>query len=184
MSSLVKTDLGKTFQFEQQEFTKKKTFEFARDNGFTGKNGKKEVIEKSGAEGQWTKADVKKCPIVKSRTKPKNTSKFANKIAQAYFKEQGYKEEDYTGKKNDKGLIRKSDIVKWEKESTSGKVNSFTPGALVLVDGFNGNKKLLGKVLKKFFGDKNYTSKSRWGKKQVEKSIEYLEIYNEIKSLN
>ena len=35
-----------------------------------------------------------------------------------------------------------------------------------------------------FFGDKNYTSKSRWGKKQVEKSIEYLEIYNKIKSLN
>jgi len=114
----------------------------------------------------------------------KNKSKFANRIAEAYFKEQGYKEEDYTGKKNDKGLIRKKDIVEWEKGDTSGKVNSFTPGAQLIVNGFDGNRKLLGKVLEKFFGDKNYTSKSRWGKKQVEKSIEYLEIYNEIKNLN
>ena len=180
MSSLVVNK----FQFEQQEFTKKKTFEFARDNGFTGKDRDKKVIEKTGKEGQWTKADVKKCPVVKSRSKPKNTSSFANKIAKTYFEDKDYKLEDYTGKKNDKGLIRKSDIVEWEKESTSGKVNLFTSGAQHLIDGFDGNRKLLGKVLKEFFGDKNYTSKSRWGKKQVQKSIEYLEIYNKINELN
>ena len=188
MSLLVQTDLGETFQFQPYEFTKRKTFEFARVNGFTGKfidkDGKKKVIKKNGAEGQWTKLDVKKCPVVKSRTKKQNTSKFANKIAEAYFKEKGYKEEDYTGEKNDKNLIRKKDIVEWEKKSTLGKVNSFTPGALVLVNGFEGNKKLLGKVLKKFFGEKMYTKKSMWGKKQVEKSIEYIEIYNEINKLN
>ena len=183
MSSIVKTDLGNPFQFEQYEFTKKKTFEFARDNGFTGKDKNKEVIEKSGVEGQWTKADVKKCIVVKSRTKKKNTSGFANKIAEAYFKEQGYSMKEYKGKKNDKGLIRKTDIVEWEKGDTSGKVNTFTAGAKLIVNGFEGDVKLLVKVLEKFFGDKNYTSKSRWGKKQVEKSIEYLEIYNEIKKL-
>ena len=183
MSSLVIKNLGEEFRFEQLEFTKKKTFEFARDNGFTGKDKDKKVIEKSGKEGQWTKADVKKCPIVKSRTKKKNTSGFANKIAEAYFKDKDYKLEDYTGKKNDKGLIRKSDIVEWEKESTSGKVNTFTGGAKLIVNGFEGDGKLLLKVLEKFFGDKMYTSKSRWGKKQVEKSIEYIEIFNKIKKL-
>jgi len=116
-------------------------------------------------------------------TKKKNTSKFANKIAEAYFKEKSYKEEDYTGKKNDKGLIRKKDIVEWEKKSPSGKVNSFTPGAQALVNECE-ESELLVKVLEKFFGDKMYTSKSRWGKKQVQKSIEYLEIYNKINELN
>ena len=187
MSALVKTDLGEEFQFQPHEFTKRKTFEFARVNGFTGKfidkDGKKKVIKKNGAEGQWTKLDVKKCPVVKSRTKKQNTSKFANKIAEAYFKEKGYKEEDYTGEKNDKGLIRKKDIVEWEKKSPSGKVNSFTPGAQALVNGCE-DPDLLVKVLKKFFGEKMYTKKSMWGKKQVEKSIEYIEIYNEINKLN
>ena len=37
MTTLVKIDLGETFQFKQHEFTKKKTFEFARKHGFTGK---------------------------------------------------------------------------------------------------------------------------------------------------
>lgn len=171
------------FQFEQHEFTKIKTFEFAREHGFTGKDGKKEAIEKTGKEGQWTKADVKKCPVVKSSIKPKNTRKFANKIAKAYFEEKGYNIHDYNGKKNDNDLIRKKDIVEWEKGSTLGNVNTFTPGAQVLVNACE-ESELLVKVLEKYFGDKNYTSKSRWGKKQVEKSIEYIKIYNTIKNLN
>ena len=37
----------------------------ARDNGFTGKDKNGRDIEKSGADDQWTKADVVKCPTVK-----------------------------------------------------------------------------------------------------------------------
>ena len=187
MSLLVQTDLGETFQFQPYEFTKRKTFEFARVNGFTGKfidkDGKKKVIKKNGAEGQWTKLDVKKCPVVKFRTKKKNTSKFANKIAEAYFKEKGYKEKDYKGEKNDKNLIRKKDIVEWEKKKVEGEIQQFTSGAKTVFDEFE-NSKLLEKVLEEFFSEKDvYTKKARWGKSQVDKSIEYIEIFNRINTL-
>ena len=51
------TTLAEKFQFDRDDFTRKKTFEFARDNGFTGKDRKGRDIEKSGADNQWTKAD-------------------------------------------------------------------------------------------------------------------------------
>ena len=39
------------------------------------------------------------------------------------------------------------------------------------------------KVLKEFYTETPYTTQSMWGKKQVEKSIENIKIYNKIKNL-
>ena len=52
--------LAEKFKFDRDDFTRKKTL--TRDNGFTGKDTKGRDIEKSGADNQWTKADVGKCP--------------------------------------------------------------------------------------------------------------------------
>ena len=45
----------------------------------------------------------------------KKASDFHNIKAELYFREKGYNLNDYTGEKNKKGLIRKKDIIKWEK---------------------------------------------------------------------
>lgn len=185
MATIVETE---KFKFNRDEFTKKKTFEFAKDNGFTGKDKEGRDIKKNGADDQWTKADVKKCPVVKDCIKKskggKNSDKdFQNKNAAKYFAEQGYDINNYDGERNEDGHIRKMDIVKWEKRKEGLKgIKQFTSGAKELVKEFN-DEELLMKVLNEFYTKTPYTTQSMWGKKQVEKSIEKIEIYNKIKNL-